>query len=138
MTDFFIRLYSLAHFREENIYLSKIRLYSLLRFVVRLFANIILPLWYMITPNKKFSVDPNSCFVVSLTSFPMRIERIWITIESIFRQTYKPLSIILWLSKEQFPNGELDLPKGLIKMRKRGLEIKFVEGDIRSHKKYKY
>ena len=138
MTDFFIRLYSLAHFREENIYLSKIRLYSLLRFVVRLFANIILPLWYMITPNKKFSVDPSSCFVVSLTSFPMRIGRVWITIESIFRQTYKPSSIILWLSKEQFPNGELDLPKVLIKMRKRGLEIKFVEGDIRSHKKYKY
>lgn len=40
--------------------------------------------------------------VVSLTSFPARIKKVHIVIESLLNQTIKPDKIILWLSKEQF------------------------------------
>lgn len=75
-------------------------------------------------------------YIVSLTSFPARIEDVWIAIETILRQTFKPDAIILWLSEDQFM-GEA-LPESLTRLEKRGLTIRFVPGDIRSHKKYKY
>jgi hypothetical protein len=53
------------------------------------------------------------------------------------RQNYKADLIVLWLSKDQF-NSINDLPKRLIKQQENGLEIKFVENDLKSHKKYFY
>lgn len=75
-------------------------------------------------------------YIVSLTSFPARIEDVWIAIETILRQTFKPDMIILWLSEDQFKG--INLPESLKRLEKRGLTIRFVSGDIRSHKKYKY
>ena len=75
-------------------------------------------------------------YIVSLTSFPARINDVWISVETIMRQTFKPDAIILWLSEEQFKG--LELPNSLIDLEKRGLTIKFVPNDFRSHKKYKY
>jgi hypothetical protein len=75
-------------------------------------------------------------YIVSLTSFPARIEDVWISIETILRQTFRPDAIILWLSEDQFKG--IELPSKLKNLEKRGLTIKFVSGDIRSHKKYKY
>lgn len=72
-------------------------------------------------------------YIVSLTSFPARIEDIWITIETILRQSFKPDKIILWLAEEQFPDK--NLPESLTKLTERGLIIEFCE-DLRSHKKY--
>lgn len=74
--------------------------------------------------------------VVSLTSFPARIEEVWIVMECLFRQTYKADHIVLWLSKQQFPTQEL--PKRLLDQTQRGLDIRFVDEDLRSHKKYLY
>ena len=74
--------------------------------------------------------------VISLTSFPARVDDLWIVIECLFRQTYKPDKIILWLAKEQFVGQ--DLPDRLKEQTKRGLEIKFVDEDLKSHKKYFY
>ena len=74
--------------------------------------------------------------VISLTSFPGRIADVWIVIECLFRQTYKADKIILWLSKSQFEGVEL--PSLLTDQQSRGLDIRFVEGDIKSHKKYIY
>lgn len=100
------------------------------------------------TVPQKFEIDNNNIsginisekrdkkYIVSLTSFPARIEEVWISIETILRQTFKPDAIILWLSEEQF-HGHI-LPKKLTNLEKRGLTIKFVAEDIRSHKKYKY
>lgn len=76
--------------------------------------------------------------IVSLTTFPARIGEVWITIETIMRQTVKPDEIELWLSREQFPNGERDIPAKLLEQTKRGLTICFCEEDLRSHKKYYY
>ena len=73
--------------------------------------------------------------IVSLTSFPARINTVWITIETIFQQEQKPDRIILWLANEQFPDGEKKLPENLKKQISRGLEIRFVT-DLKSHKKY--
>lgn len=74
--------------------------------------------------------------LVSLTSFPGRIDSLWIVIESLLRQTYKPDRLILWLSKLQFES--IELPEKLLSLQAKGLEIRFVDDDLRSHKKYYY
>lgn len=74
-------------------------------------------------------------FIVSLTSFPARINEVWITIETILRQSFKPDKIILWLSEEQFPDKSL--PDNLRKLISRGLTIEYCD-DLKSHKKYFY
>lgn len=75
--------------------------------------------------------------IVSLTSFPARIEYVYLTIESLLRQTVLPERIILWLSKEQFPHIN-NVPKKLRYLQNEIFGIRFVEGDIKSHKKYYY
>lgn len=74
-------------------------------------------------------------YIVSLTSFPARINQIWITIETILRQSFKPDKIILWLADDQFPDKKL--PESLTRLQERGLTIDFCK-DLRSHKKYYY
>ncbi|HLN94314.1 MAG TPA: hypothetical protein VK183_01670 [Flavobacterium sp.] len=83
--------------------------------------------------NEKSRAVP---FIVSMTSFPARIDEVWITVETLLRQSYKPDALILWLSEEQFPDRQV--PESLTKLVPRGLTIEFVPGDIRSHKKYFY
>ena len=79
------------------------------------------------------TIDREETYIVSLTSFPARINYIWITIEILLRQSFKPDKIILWLAEEQFPDKLL--PKSLIELTKRGLEIEYCS-DLKSHKKY--
>lgn len=139
MIDFLDRLYSIL---DKNKILEKIRFYGALHRISRLSANIIVPIYFLLTKhNKQYSLEPyaksEGRIIVSLTTFPVRIRRIWLVIETLLRQTQKPDKIILWLSKEQFPSFDL-LPKRLMKQRDRGLEIRLMDGDIRSHKKYYY
>lgn len=86
--------------------------------------------------DRHMGVDSDGKIIVSLTSFPARIELVWITVTSLMNQTFQPGKIILWLAKEQF-DGEKDLPDSLLNLKKRGLEIRFCE-DLRPHKKYYY
>lgn len=72
--------------------------------------------------------------IVSLTSFPERINIVVKTIKTLLNQTLKPNMLILWLAKEQFPNKENDLPKELLELRQYGLTIEWCN-DIRSYKK---
>jgi len=76
----------------------------------------------------------NNPLVVSLTSYPKRIQEISTTIESLLMQKMKPNKLILWLAYDQFPNKENDLPENIIRLKKYGLEIKWCE-DFRSYKK---
>lgn len=139
MNDFFIKKYS--SIKDRSKFLSKIRYYSAQRFMLRVLAVFFVPIWFEISnffkeikiENSKQS--PN--LIVSLTTFPQRINTIWIVIECMLRQSKKPDRIILWLSKEQFSSLDV-LPKRLLNLQKRGLEIKLCEGDFRSHKKYFY
>lgn len=77
----------------------------------------------------------NQEIIVSLTSFPARINDVWIVIECLFRQTVKPDKIVLWLGSEKF--RDKSLPDNLTKLCNKGLEIRFCE-DLRSHTKYYY
>ena len=72
--------------------------------------------------------------IVSLTSFPARIDDVKYTIFSLMQQTIKPNKIILWLGEDKFKYKEKDLPKDLLKLRENGLLIKFVK-DIGSYTK---
>ena len=76
--------------------------------------------------------------VASLTSYPARIGTIHIVIESLLSQTVKAGRTILWLAADQFPGGEAALPKKLLALRSRGLEVRFCDDDLKPHKKYFY
>lgn len=77
--------------------------------------------------NRKIQV------IVSFTSIPNRIDTVWITVESLLRQTYKPDKLILWLAEEEFQN--VVLPQNLMNQMQRGLEIRFCD-NLKSYKKF--
>lgn len=140
MIDFFTKLYDSVI--DKNAFLTKVRWYSLQRVSIRVIANAIIPIYFISTKaNPKYSISnknyTSNNIIVSLTSFPVRINRIWLVLESLLRQEIKPDRIILWISEKQFTSSD-KLPKKLLKLKKRGIEIRFCENDLRSHKKYYY
>lgn len=77
--------------------------------------------------------------VVSLTSYPPRIGGVHRVIESLFKQTVQADKIILYLSLEEFPNAEENIPDTLRKLiGKKGFRIEWVKENLKSHKKYYY
>ena len=72
--------------------------------------------------------------IVSLTSFPGRIQRVHCTIENLLTQTIKPDKLILWLNEKEFPNKEKDLPESLLRLKNFGLSIEWCEY-MRSYQK---
>lgn len=79
--------------------------------------------------------EPRECpIIVSLTSFPQRINIVTKTIHTLLSQTLKPDKVILWLADEQFSNKENSLPKELLDLKNNGLSIEWYK-DIRSYKK---
>lgn len=72
--------------------------------------------------------------IVSLTSFPARINTAHRAINTLLCQVLKPDRLILWLADSQFPNKENDLPAELLKLKDFGLEIIWCE-DLKSYKK---
>ena len=123
----------LISLNESTIFFVKI-----INKIIALIANIVMPLIYKLFYKTIGTNDNNdNNIIVSLTSFPDRINTIWITIESLLRQTHKPQKILLWLAKKQFPEEEKSLPNNLLNLKKRGLTIKFCE-DLKSYKKFFY
>lgn len=116
----------------------KVKEYQVWKYVYkinRLFIGILYPFVQFF--NHNIGIDSTSEIIVSLTSYPGRIKGVWVTVASLLNQSKKPYKVILWLAQSQFPNGESDLPKRLVKLKERGLEIRFCE-DLKSHKKYFY
>ena len=105
-----------------------------LRRFTRTSANYLLP---RLLSRKKYYAKKQVDVIVSFTSFPARINNVWQVIECMFRQTYLPKKIILWLSKDQFESVEV-LPESIKDFIGDIFEVRLVEGDIRSHKKYYY
>lgn len=105
------------------------------RKVTRGLANVLLPR-YLSHLHEKRRLNGKD-IIVSFTSFPARINDVWKVVESLKSQTVIPEKIILWLSKEQFPNDS-DIPQSLRNCEDGLFEIRMVDGDIRSHKKYYY
>ena len=73
--------------------------------------------------------------IISLTSYPGRIDIVPGTIASLLRQTFKPDRIILWLGLDKFPENKL--PGIYEDIKKSGVQIEFRE-DLKSHTKYFY
>lgn len=105
------------------------------RRIIRLFAHSCLPK-YLVRPTTKSPVNCEG-LIVSFTSFPARIKEVWQVVECMKRQSMLPEKIILWLSKDQFPDSK-SVPQSLWDRVDDLFCIRFVDGDIRSHKKYYY
>lgn len=116
---------------------SKIK--ELYRFIKKIVGNIYYRgLWvfsYNRITHQCLNKKRSEKIIVSLTSFPGRIELVHFTIESILNQKEeKPDAIQLWLAESQFPQKEMSLPYKLLKLQDYGLSIRWCE-DIRSYKK---
>lgn len=75
--------------------------------------------------------------IVSLTSKPDRIHKTWMVIESIMRQDLKADGIFLYLASEEFKDESM-LPRSLLRLKRRGLQIVFVADNLKPHNKYFY
>jgi len=136
---FLYQLYfSLPQFKSLGIFGKAINKINAL--ILKRLLDFYLPNHYLKTANKAGMGIANQKrtvpIIVSVTSFPARIEDVWISMESLLRQTVKPDALILWLAKEQFPDQKL--PEKLLKLQDRGLTIRYCDDDLRSHKKYFY
>lgn len=105
------------------------------RRVVRKVSDKLLPVYLKRTHLTSSNVA--SGVIVSFTSFPGRIDVVWMVVETLKRQSLRPEKIILWLSKKQFPTPE-DIPELLWKKEDETFSIRLVDDDIRSHKKFYY
>ncbi len=74
--------------------------------------------------------------IVSLTSYPKRLNIVHLTIESLMKQTKKPDKIILWLAKEELSDEKI--PQNILKLKFKGLEIKIVDENLKSYNKLVY
>lgn len=128
--QFFTSFYGIL---RPNKYLPN-RFFSPLRYLTRLLANYYIPRF--LSKNTKYSNNVSEDIVVSLTSFPARINHVWKVIKCLKNQDVRPRKIILWLSKDQFPDAMI--PSNLQKEIDDVFSIVFVGDDIRSHKKYYY
>lgn len=132
MIDILILLYTKSTYFPKNLKFPGM----LVRKLISLFTNLLFPLLFRFN-QKKHYLNGRGNNIVSITSFPERIKKVSLVIECLLRQTVKPSKIIIWLSSDQF-NDISDLPKQLIHQTKRGLEIRLVEKNLLSHKKYYY
>lgn len=71
--------------------------------------------------------------VVSMTSFPARIDRCWISVETILQQTIRPSLFLLVLAEEEFPNRKI--PRILARQVARGLTIQWEKKNGKSYDK---
>lgn len=74
--------------------------------------------------------------IISMTTFPARIDYVHLAIKSLLNQTIRPEKVILWLAKNQF--SDVELPNSLKELCQYGLAIMYCEEDILAHKKYYY
>ncbi len=83
--------------------------------------------------SPRFRADDQSDVVISITSFPARIDWIWATIDTLFRQDARLQAILLVLSEEEFPQRRL--PKSLRRRIRRGLTVEWVQTNQKSYDK---
>lgn len=85
--------------------------------------------------NKKYNkVRALNHIVVSLTSYPARINYVYNTIKSLQNQTLAYNELVLYLADSQFPDKENNLPRNLLNLIDNGLRIEWCK-DYKSYKK---
>lgn len=77
--------------------------------------------------------DNKKKYLVCLTTFHKRIERVYLTIESIFEQDESAAKVVLFLSEDDIP--DTGIPKSLSRLESRGLDIIVVNENLKSYKK---
>lgn len=82
--------------------------------------------------SRRSAVDPHGEVVVTMTTHGERLQRVHVALESIARGEARPARLVLWLDD---PALHADLPAPLRRLRRRGVEIRLVEG-YRVHTKY--
>lgn len=81
----------------------------------------------------------NRKLTVSFTSYPARIRFVPAMLSTLLVQTRPADQIVLYLSEDHFPRREADLPEALQDAKKeKKLQIHWVSGDLKPHKKYIY
>lgn len=130
--DLYVKTYSRLYTQRS----SFSHLFSPVRWGVRKLANYHIPhyLSHCRQPERHPVCDE---LIVSLTSFPPRIDNVWQVVECMLRQTVLPSKVFLWLSKEQFPSMD-SIPLSLRERQNDIFKIRLVDEDLRSHKKYYY
>lgn len=135
-------LFLLVFFLNKNYYFLLIFLFlnlffkQIRHFYLILFQNIRVFILFYISKNKNCLFNggkKDKKIIVSLTTYSKRINTVFLTIETLFRQKTKADRIILWLDKDEFTLE--NLPNTLKKQIKKGLEIDFYH-NIKSYKKF--
>lgn len=73
--------------------------------------------------------------VISLTTYPARIDTVNQTIKTLLNQSFKPKKIVLVLGEDKFLNKENDLPENLKTLLNDKFEILWTSKDLRSYTK---
>ena len=89
---------------------------------------------YVYNQFPNITLDDINRPIVSLTSYPARINTVYQTIDSILSQDIPPKKIVLYLAESQFPMKEASLPEKLISKINDIFEVRWCD-DIRSYKK---
>ncbi|ENA0610430.1 hypothetical protein ABFP30_002152 [Enterobacter bugandensis] len=89
--------------------------------------------------SKKFcnSVSEDSNYIISLTSYHKRFDTLYLTLESLLRQSHKPKAIYLWLSSDDIKKYK-STPFYLEDCKKRGVVINILNENLKSYKKLCY
>lgn len=104
--------------------------------------KVLINIWYLFrfkVMRKEFGVycgpKREIQIIVSLTSFPARMDKIHLCLQSLLLQDMKPDKILVYLGEEEFDG--IELPEKVKNLEKNGVEFKFVE-DLKPHTKYFY
>lgn len=105
-----------------------------------LLSNFLCPYYAFNAKYKKTKKEPYDFgeLYISLTSYPVRIKTAYYTICSLLTQTFPANRIILTLTEQEFPHLEENLPKEILDMRAKGIEILWASDNLKPHNKYFY
>ena len=93
----------------------------------------LLVLWLSLPMGFLFTATRSVPVIASLTTYPPRISKSWLAVETLLRQNVKPERLVLVLNTEEFPSRKL--PRRIVRQTRRGLEILWAHRNGRSHDK---
>ncbi|MDO4301384.1 MAG: hypothetical protein Q4D26_08365 [Clostridia bacterium] len=111
---------------------------SLWNHIIRHLFGLIFPVYCSLT-KPKYGLNRekrNEEIIISLTSFPARLNVVHLCIRGLLMQSLKPDRIMLWLTEEECKN--IKLPKKIEELKKYGLEICYAKENLRPHNKLYY